>query len=297
MDKYIATPSGTKKILNDYGLRLKKGLGQNFLIDRNIIDIIIDKSEIDGDEFIIEIGPGIGSLTEELLESLDDGLLLAVEKDEKMVSVLEDLFADSENLILINDDALNISWPKVLKQYNTEDRKIKLAANLPYYVTTPIIMSLLESGVSFESMIFMVQREVGERICAGPDEGKTFGSLSVAVQFYMDAKMIHKVPSSVFIPRPDVESALVKLKPYKNNLYREEVVSEEFFFKIMHSIFQQRRKTIRNSLSKSSLIDIERDIITQALNNNDIDLKKRGEKLSILEMIKLSNEIYHLLGN
>jgi len=296
MDKYIATPSRTKKILNDYGLQLKKGLGQNFLIDRNIIDIIIDASEINGDEFVIEIGPGIGSLTEELLESLDDGRLLAVEKDERMVSVLEDLFAGSKNLILIKDDALNISWPEILEKYNTEGRKIKLAANLPYYVTTPIVMSLLESGVSFESIIFMVQKEVGERICAGPGS-KTFGSLSVAVQFYMDAEIIHKVPSSVFIPRPDVESALVKLKPYKNNLYREEVVSEEFFFKIMHSIFQQRRKTIRNSLTKSSLIDIERDIITQALNNNDIDLKKRGEKLSILEMIKLSNEIYHLLGN
>ncbi|MGM0602634.1 MAG: 16S rRNA (adenine(1518)-N(6)/adenine(1519)-N(6))-dimethyltransferase RsmA [Bacillota bacterium] len=297
MKKNIATPSGTKKILNEYGIDLKKGLGQNFLIDRNIVNKIIDESEIEGDEFLIEIGPGIGSLTEELLESLDDGLLFAVEKDKRMVEVLEDIFADADNLILITEDALNINWTEMLKKYNIDNRRIKLAANLPYYVTTPIIMSLLESEVNFESMIFMVQREVGERICAGPDEGKTFGSLSVAVQFYMDAEMIHRVPSSVFIPQPDVESVLVKLNPHRNNLYRKKAVNKDFFFQIMHSIFQQRRKTIRNSLSKSSLIDIERDIITQALKNNNIDLKKRGEKLTILEMIELSNEIYHLLGN
>jgi len=293
MENKIATPSETKRILREHNLNLKKSLGQNFLIDSNIIDIITAASAIEGDEFVIEIGPGIGSLTQAVLERLDDGKLLAVEKDAEMVRVLENIFAGEEKLTLLNQDALKIDWNEIAAEYNTDNRKIKLIANLPYYVTTPIIMGVLESELELEQMVFMVQKEVGERICAGP-ETKKFGSLSVAVQYHMQPEIVHQVPSSVFIPQPDVDSVIVSLSPYEQNIYQEEVISKKFFFQIVKSIFQQRRKTLRNSLSKSAVINLDRDLVTQALEDEGIGIKKRGEKLSISEMISISNRIYKM---
>lgn len=291
MKNRIASPSETKRILNKYNLQLKHGLGQNFLIDSNIIDIIIAAADIKGDEFIIEIGPGIGSLTQALLENLDKGRVLAVEKDSEMTAVLNELFADQEKLELINKDALEMNWKETTAEYNLGNRPVKLIANLPYYVTTPIIMGVLESELELEQIVFMVQKEVGERICAGPGT-KKFGSLSVAVQYHMEAEMVHQIPSSVFMPAPDVDSVIVSLKPYAKNIYQEKVIDKDFFFKIVKSIFQQRRKTLRNSLSKSAVIDLDRDLITKALKEEGIGLKKRGEKLSIAEMISIANRIY-----
>jgi len=293
MENKIATPSQTKKILRKHKLNLKKSLGQNFLVDSNIIDIITAAADIKGDEFLIEIGPGIGSLTQAVLEKLNSGKMLAVEKDAAMVEVLEDIFSGEQKLTLLNQDALEINWEEITAEYNTEDRKIKLIANLPYYVTTPIIMGVLESEIELEQMVFMVQKEVGERICAGP-ETKKFGSLSVAVQYHMQPEIVHQVPSSVFIPQPDVDSVIVSLSPYKENVYQKEVISKKFFFEIVKSIFQQRRKTLRNSLSKSAVINLDRDLVTQALKDEGIGLKKRGEKLSISEMISISNRIYKM---
>lgn len=293
MENKIATPSETKKILREHNLNLKKSLGQNFLIDSNIIDIITAAADIKGDEFVIEIGPGIGSLTQALLDKLDSGKLLAVEKDAAMVGVLNDIFAGQEKLELLNEDALKINWEETAAKYNPGNREIKLIANLPYYVTTPIIMGVLESKIELEQMVFMVQKEVGERICAGP-ETKKFGSLSVAVQYHMQPEIVHQVPSSVFIPQPDVDSVIVSLSPYEKNIYQEEVVNKKFFFQVVKSIFQQRRKTLRNSLSKSAVINLDRDLVTQALEDEGIGLKKRGEKLSISEMISISNRIYRM---
>ena len=293
MENKIATPSETKKILREHNLNLKKSLGQNFLTDSNIIDIITAAADIKGDEFIIEIGPGIGSLTQPVLEKLDSGKLLAIEKDAAMVEVLNDIFSEEEKLCLLNQDALKINWKEIVAEYNTENRKMKLIANLPYYVTTPIIMGVLESAIELEQMVFMVQKEVGERICAGP-ETKKFGSLSVAVQYHMQPEIVHQVPASVFIPQPDVDSVIVSLSPYEENNYQEEVISKEFFFQIVKSIFQQRRKTLRNSLSKSAVINLDRDLVTQALKDEGIGIKKRGEKLSISEMISISNRIYKM---
>jgi 16S rRNA (adenine1518-N6/adenine1519-N6)-dimethyltransferase len=293
MENKIATPSATKKILREHNLNLKKSLGQNFLVDSNIIEIIRAAADINGDEFLIEIGPGIGSLTQAVLEELEDGKLLAVEKDAAMVDVLKDIFAGEKKLTLLNEDALKINWNQIAAEYNPENRKMKLIANLPYYVTTPIIMGVLESDLELEQMVFMVQKEVGERICAGP-ETKKFGSLSVAVQYHMQPEIVHQVPSSVFIPQPDVDSVIVSLSPYEENIYQEEVISKKFFFQIVKSIFQQRRKTLRNSLSKSAVIALDRDLVTQALEDEGIGLKKRGEKLSISEMISISNRIYKM---
>jgi len=296
MENKIATPSETKKILRKHNLNLKKSLGQNFLIDSNIIDIITAAADIKGDEFVIEIGPGIGSLTQALLAKLDSGKLLAVEKDAAMVEVLKDIFAGQEKLELLNEDALKISWEETAAKYNPQERKIKLIANLPYYVTTPIIMGVLESEIELEQMVFMVQKEVGEGICAGP-ETKKFGSLSVAVQYHMQPEIVHQVPSSVFIPQPDVDSVIVSLSPYEENIYQEEVINKKFFFQVVKSIFQQRRKTLRNSLSKSAVIALDRDLVTKALEDEGIGLKKRGEKLSISEMISISNRIYKMRKN
>ncbi|MFP4372479.1 MAG: 16S rRNA (adenine(1518)-N(6)/adenine(1519)-N(6))-dimethyltransferase RsmA [Halanaerobium sp.] len=294
MENKIATPSETKKILREHQLNLKKSLGQNFLVDSNIIDIITAAADIKGNEFLIEIGPGIGSLTQAVLGKLDSGKMLAVEKDAAMVEVLDDIFAGEEKLILLNQDALKINWEEIVAEYNPENRKVKLIANLPYYVTTPIIMGVLESEIELEQMVFMVQKEVGERICAGPGT-KKFGSLSVAVQYHMQPEIVHQVPSSVFIPQPDVDSVIVSLSPYEENIYQEEVIDKTFFFQIVKSIFQQRRKTLRNSLSKSAVIALDRDLVTQALEDEGIGLKKRGEKLSISEMISISNRIYKMI--
>jgi 16S rRNA (adenine1518-N6/adenine1519-N6)-dimethyltransferase len=211
-----------------------------------------------------------------------------------MIEVLNDLFNNKDQLKLINADALDLNWKEITAKYNSANRPVKLIANLPYYVTTPIIMGVLESGLDLEQLVFMVQKEVGERICAGPGT-KKFGSLSVAVQYYMEPEIIHQVPSSVFMPSPDVDSVIVSLKPYAENLYQEKVINKDFFFKIVKSIFQQRRKTLRNSLSKSAVIDLDRDLITKALEEEGIGLKKRGEKLSISEMISVSNKIYKML--
>lgn len=293
MENKIASPSETKRILRENNLNLKKSLGQNFLIDSNIIEIITAAAELKGDEFIIEIGPGIGSLTQPLLENLDQGSLLAVEKDAAMVEVLEQNFKAEPKLKVLNEDALKLDWKELAARYNPEQKKMKLIANLPYYVTTPIIMGVLESGLQLEEMIFMVQKEVGERICAGPGT-KKFGSLSVAVQYHMQPEIIHQVPASVFIPRPNVDSVIVGLSPYEENPYQKNAADEDFFFKIVQSIFQQRRKTLRNSLSRSAVINLERDLVTKALEAEGIGLKKRGEKLSITEMIAVSNRIYRL---
>lgn len=296
MKNKIATPSVTKKILREHDLHLKKSLGQNFLVDSNIIDIITAAADIKEDEFLIEIGPGIGSLTQAILEKLENGKLLAIEKDAAMVEVLEDIFAGEEKLKLLNQDAIKINWEAIAAEYNLRDKNVKLIANLPYYVTTPIIMGVLESKLELDQMVFMVQKEVGERICAGP-ETKKFGSLSVAVQYYMQPEIVHQVPGNVFIPQPDVDSVIVSLSPYTENIYQNEVANRKFFFQIVKSIFQQRRKTLRNSLSKSAVINLERDLVTKALEDEGIGLKKRGEKLSILEMISISNRIYKMQKN
>ncbi|SFL50381.1 16S rRNA (adenine(1518)-N(6)/adenine(1519)-N(6))-dimethyltransferase RsmA [Halanaerobium salsuginis] len=294
MGNKIASPSLTKEILNRYQLNLKKGLGQNFLVDSNIINIISQTAQIKGDELLIEIGPGIGALTQSLLGELDQsGHLLAIEKDSTMFAALQDIFNDETKLTLLNEDALKIDWPELVADYQKSDTSVKIIANLPYYITTPIIMSILESELKIDKLVFMVQKEVGERICAGPGT-KKFGSLSVAVQYYLEPEIIHHVPAEVFIPQPDVDSVIVSLSPYSVNKYQNQVQDKNLFFKIVKSIFQQRRKTLRNSLSKSAVIALERELVTAALKAENIDLKKRGEKLTITEMISLSNRILQL---
>ena len=294
MKKTISTPSKTKEILNNYNIRLKKSMGQNFLVDQNIMHKIIEAAEIKGDEVIIEIGPGIGSLTEFLLESLSDkGKLLAIEKDDRFKKILNDLF-NTDKLEVINRDVMEIEWKQFMEKRGlTGDNDIKVIANLPYYITTPIIMSLLESDFHFSNLVFMVQKEVAERMASDPGV-KDYGALSVAVQFYTEPEIVYNVPPTVFIPQPNVDSSIIRLKPYKRSPFTVE--DKEFFFAIVKAIFQQRRKNIKNSLTKAAEINLEKGVVIQALEECGIDRRVRGEKLGIDKMVELSNALWKIIN-
>ena len=288
MEKRIATPTVTREILADYQIRLSKALGQNFLIDGNIIEKIVNIAEIKSGDQIIEIGPGIGSLTQALLERIEDGRLFAIEKDERMVRILKELF-QAEQLTLIHRDVLDIDWPEFFTENALLDKPVKLAANLPYYITTPIIMGLLEARVPVERYVFMVQKEVAERMVAKPG-GKDYGALSIAVQYYTRPEICHIVPPSVFIPQPDVKSAIIKLET--NETPPVQLEDERFFFQIVQAIFQQRRKNLKNSLSKAANIRLDRELIEESLQEIGIPEGTRGEMLDLSEIGQLSNILF-----
>ncbi len=287
----IATPSITKKIIKKNNLKLNKGMGQSFLIDQNIVGKIIDASVIKPDDVIIEIGPGIGSLTQFLLKEIGEGKYIGLEKDRKLVAVLRELFTGYKHAEFLNRDVLDINWPELLKHYNLEGKNIKIIANLPYYITTPIIIKLLETEYRWARMVFMVQKEVAERMVASPG-GKTYGSLSIIVQFYSNPEIIYNVSPAVFIPRPEVYSSLITLKPHKKVPYV--VKDKKLFFNIVRGIFQQRRKKIKNSLLKASTLNFKREEIVKGLKESNINPGIRGEKLDIAKFVQLSNILYEI---
>ncbi|MFW6256846.1 MAG: 16S rRNA (adenine(1518)-N(6)/adenine(1519)-N(6))-dimethyltransferase RsmA [Bacillota bacterium] len=292
MKEIIARPSVTRKILNKYDLNLIKKMGQNMLIDPNILDIIIDAVDLQTGDLVIEIGPGIGSLTQKLLANLKSGRLIAVEKDTRMVEVLNDIFAGCDNLDVVNKDVLDMDWESYLSPIISDYNSVKVAANLPYYITTPIIMELLESNFFFSRLVFMVQKEVAARMAASPGT-KDYGSLSVAVQYHGEAEIVHQVSPNAFLPRPEVHSSIVVLNAYEQNPYSVE--NEKFFFRVVKAIFQQRRKNIKNSLLKASVFDnLKKEVILAALDDCGLDSRIRGETLSIKKMITFSNSLWRL---
>ncbi len=279
----IANPSNTKDILHKHNLNLKKSLGQNFLIDNNILNKIVATANITKEDTVIEIGPGIGSLTQKLAEAA--GRVVAVELDDRLIPVLKDSLSGYNNIEVVHGDALKVDFSQLVKG------NFKVVANLPYYITTPIIMRLLEEDFAVEEIVVMVQKEVGERMVAGPG-GKDYGILSIAVQYYTDAELAFIVPPTVFIPQPKVESAVIDLQVNQDQKF--EVEDDNFFFKVVKSAFHQRRKTIRNSLTKAPYLNLSRDTVDKALKELEIDSRIRAEKLPIEDFTNLANLLFRL---
>lgn len=292
MTKDIATPVRTKEILEKHGFSFKKSLGQNFLIDPNILANIVYHAGIDKQSGVIEIGPGIGALTEPIARAA--GKVVAFEIDGRLLPVLEDTLSPYSNITVIHQDILETDLNAVVEEQFYEYDEVTVVANLPYYVTTPIIMKFLMGKVPVDRMIIMMQREVADRITAVPGT-KAYGSLSIAIQYYMDAEVSMIVPRTVFMPQPNVESAVLKLT--RKAEPPASVIDEEFLFKVARGSFVQRRKTILNNLQTSlPQGKAKKELILEALAEAEIDPVRRGETLSINEFAMLSNALYKEFG-
>lgn len=277
----------TKFLMKKYGITANKKLGQNFLIDENVIDTIVNTSEISSDDLVIEIGPGLGTLTQKLLQKA--GKVIAIELDERMISILKDRFFIYHNFEIINEDVLKVDLNKLIKE-NKEQlglKRTKIVANLPYYITTPIIMKLLEEKLNIESITVMIQKEVADRLTAIPG-GKNSGAITYTVYYYATSEEVLTVPNNSFIPEPEVESEVIKL-----NLRKEPVIKvkdEKKFFSLIKSAFMQRRKTLLNAIGNSGL-NTTKEQMEQILKELDIDTKVRGEALTINQFAKISEKL------
>ncbi|MGF3106255.1 16S rRNA (adenine(1518)-N(6)/adenine(1519)-N(6))-dimethyltransferase RsmA [Rossellomorea sp. DUT-2] len=288
MHKDIATPIRTKEILSKYGFSFKKSLGQNFLIDPNILRNITEYAGLSEKTAAIEIGPGIGALTEHLART--SGKVVAFEIDQRLIPILDDTLSPYKNVKIINEDILEADVEAIINNEFEGFEDIMVVANLPYYVTTPIILKLLMEDLPIRGICVMLQKEVGDRISAKPGT-KAYGSLSIAIQYYTEAEMVMTVPKTVFMPQPNVDSAVIRLT--KREKPPVEVISEEFFFIITRSSFAQRRKTILNNLSSQLPQGKEKkDMILEALSAAGIEPTRRGETLSIQEFGRLSDALY-----
>lgn len=283
MDK-ISSPKKTKEIVQKYGFKFSKSLGQNFLIDQNILENILNGAHISDKDYVIEVGPGIGSLTQNIGERAKK--VVAIEIDKTLIPILNETLNGYSNVEIINQDVLNMDLHKLVQE-KFEGNKPKVVANLPYYVTTPIIMKFLEEKVAIESLTIMIQKEVANRIQAGPGT-KDYGTLSIAVQYYCDPKILLKVPPSVFIPQPKVESSVIRLDVL--NKPRVYVEREDLFFGLIKDAFGKRRKTLLNALSSGKL-KLNKKLVREVLIASNIDEKRRGETLSIEEYARLSNNL------
>lgn len=284
--KNLASPKVIKEIMEKSGFRFSKSLGQNFLIDENILDKMIKGSLIDKDTNIIEIGPGFGTLTQRLL--MNAKKVVAIEIDKTAVPILQDNLSEFDNLKIVNDDVLKCDLKKIIADEFGGGR-VRIVANLPYYITTPIIMHILESHLNAESLCIMIQKEVAERIVAKPST-KDYGALSVAVNYYAEPRMICTVPPSSFVPMPKVSSAVISLDIRQNPPV--DVKDEKNYFKVVKASFGQRRKTLLNALSGSPAIPMSKAEIMACLHRIGIDEKRRGETLSLKDFADITGEIF-----
>lgn len=283
MRERIATPLRTKAIMERYGFNFKKGFGQNFLIDSNVLDNIADAAGICEDDTVLEIGPGFGSLTQVIAERAKK--VIALEIDHKLIPILNETLADYKNIEIINMDVLKSDIEELSREKN-DGKPFKVVANLPYYITTPIIMDLLEKRNAVESMTVMVQKEVAERMQAGPKNGD-YGALSIAVQFYSEANIDMIVQPSCFMPRPKVASAVITLK--LRDKPPVELKDKDLFFRLVKCAFGQRRKTLLNTLCNQGGFDMNKEEIAEIIRSAGLDEKIRGEALSIKEFATLSD--------
>lgn len=281
-EAYLGNPARTAEVLSKFGISAQKRYGQNFLIDTNILEKIVRSAGITKDDTVLEIGPGIGTLTQHI--ALAAGKVICVEIDSKMIPVLEYTLSEFDNVTVINEDILKADIKGILAEHGAKSAKV--VANLPYYITTPIIMELLEKDLPIESITVMIQKEVAERMQVGPGS-KDYGALSLAVAFYSDAEVKMTVSPNCFIPRPNVDSAVIRLDKLKEP--KVSVNSKSEMFRIIKGAFEQRRKTLTNALSHSSAYKTDKKKIEDALTQMGKNINIRGEELTLEEFAVLSD--------
>lgn len=287
MSKKLYAPTTVKSIKDSHDFKFSKSLGQNFLVDKNIVDHIVDGANIGPDDLAIEIGPGMGVITNEA--ALKAAKVVAVEIDKTLIPILKETLAEHDNVEVINQDILKTDVNEIIKQYGEgrTAKNIKIIGNLPYYITTPIIMKILEDDVTASSITIMMQKEVAERINAKPGT-KDYGALSVAVQYYCDTKIVANVPKEAFMPQPQVGSTVLRLDIREDRLV--ELADKEMFFQVVKAGFGQRRKTLSNSLM--GVGGITKEIVKEALEAAGIEAGRRAETLDLYEFARLANEVH-----
>ena len=279
----LGIPQNTIEILQKYNFRFQKKFGQNFLIDTHVLEKIIESAGITKDDFVLEIGPGIGTMTQYLCENARE--VMAVEIDQNLIPILAETLSEYNNVTVVNEDILKLDIAKVAKEHN-DNKPIKVVANLPYYITTPIIMGLFESHVPLESITVMVQKEVADRMQSGPGS-KEYGALSLAVQYYSKAEIVANVPPNCFMPRPNVGSAVIRLTCHEEAPV--EVDDEKLMFKIIRASFNQRRKTLQNGINNAPGLNFNKEQVVAALDEMGLVPTIRGEALTLEQFAKLSN--------
>lgn len=286
-NNFIATPARTKELLRKHKFFFKKSLGQNFLVDVNILEQIIEHAGIDQSSGVIEIGPGLGALTEQLARHSEK--VVAYEIDQRLLPILSETLQDYNNVEVIHEDILKADISKAIEEHFSPDQAIHVVANLPYYITTPILMKLLEDKLPVTSFTIMIQKEVAERMASNPNN-KSYGSLSIAVQYYTKPELVLNVPSTVFMPRPNVNSSVLKLTMRETPPVN--VTDETFFFSVVRASFMHRRKTLRNNLISFFQGEFTNSEITSILNNAEVDGGRRGESLDMTEFARVANAFY-----
>ncbi len=286
----LGIPQNTIEILKKYNIKFQKRFGQNFLIDTHVLDKIIDAAGVSSEDFVLEVGPGIGTLTQYLCENARE--VLAVEIDSSLIPVLSETLSGYDNVTVVNEDILKIDIKKIAEERNG-GRVVKVVANLPYYITTPVIMGILESHVPFDNITVMVQKEVAQRMQAVPGT-KDYGALSLAVQYYSDAEIVANVPANCFMPRPGVGSAVIRLRSHSKPCVN--VNDEKFMFGIIRASFNQRRKTLQNGLANDSRLGVGKEQVAEALGKMGLKETIRGETLSLTQFAEFSNILGSLRG-
>lgn len=283
MNQKLSDPKKTIEVIQKYQFAFQKRFGQNFLIDAHVLEKIVSAAGITKDDCVLEIGPGIGTMTQYLAESA--GQVIAVEIDTNLLPILTDTLKEYSNVKVINQDILKVDINELVKEYNN-GRPIKVVANLPYYITTPIIMGLFESNVPIDNITVMVQKEVADRMQVGPGS-KDYGALSLAVQYYASPYIVANVPPNCFIPRPNVGSAVIRLTRYQEPPVQ--VKDPKLMFKLIRASFNQRRKTLQNGLNNSAEISFSKEEITKAIESLGVSPSVRGEALSLEQFAQLAN--------
>ena len=279
----LGTPTGTIEVLHKYNFNFQKKFGQNFLIEPGVLETIVEAAEIGEEDCVLEIGPGIGTMTQYLAEQA--GEVIAVEIDKALIPILKDTLSTYTNVTVINADILKLDVEELVREKNG-GKPVKVVANLPYYITTPIIMQLFESHVPLESITIMVQTEVAERMQVGPGT-KDYGALSLAVQYYSRPEIVTHVPPSCFMPRPNVGSTVIRLNRYEKPPV--ETADEEFMFRLIRASFNQRRKTLVNGLSNASGLNLTKEEVTDALEKMGLPATIRGETFTLEQFARLGS--------